>query len=255
MEIDKRKKTVLRTVILVVVILAAAGVILLALRLFHRGVDTSKGLERLKEMESVDVTAVDQKIQELEAAERAADEEWASRSANEKFANSLVLGDSIAQGLYEYGVLDSSHVLAERGAGLVNGGGELAASQIAQAKSLAPQALFLSYGMNDMNVTDQESFLAAYRQALEDLKESLPDTAIYVNSILPVQQDTAAEQPAYANIPQYNEGLKSLCDELGITFIDNTDLVKEEYYADDGIHMAPAYYTEWVNRMAEVAGL
>lgn len=255
MEIDKRKKTVLRAVILVVVILAAAGVILLASGLLNRGVDTSKGMERLKKMESVDVSAVDQKIQELEAAEKAADEEWASRSANEKFANSLVLGDSIAQGLYEYGVLDQSHVLAERGAGVVNGGGELASGQMAQAKALVPQALFLSYGMNDMKVTDQDSFLKAYREDLEDLKQSLPDTDIYVNSILPVQQDTVAQQPVYANIPQYNEGLKHLCDELEITFIDNTDLVKEEYYADDGIHMAPAYYTEWVNRMAEVAGL
>ena len=38
-------------------------------------------------------------------------------------------------------------------------------------------------------------------------------------------------------------------------FIDNTDLVKEEYYSEDGIHMAPDYYTEWVDHMAEVAKL
>ena len=144
---------------------------------------------------------------------------------------------------------------AERGAGVVNGEGKMAASQIAQAKSLVPQTLFLAYGMNDMKVTDQESFLAAYRGILEDLKQSLPDTDIYVNCILPVRQQTAEAEPAYSNISQYNEGLKSLCEELKVTFIDNADLVKEEYYADDGIHMAPAYYTEWVNRMAEVAGL
>ena len=36
-----------------------------------------------------------------------------------------------------------------------------------------------------------------------------------------------------------------------MTFIDNTDLVKQEYYADDGIHMSPSYYTKWVDHMAE----
>ena len=80
---------------------------------------------------------------------------------------------------------------------------------------------------------------ASYKEQMDELEE----------------QQTAEAEPAYANISQYNEGLKSLCEELKVTFIDNADLVKEEYYADDGIHMAPAYYTEWVNRMAEVAGL
>jgi len=106
MEIDKRRKTVLRTVILVAVVLAAAGIILLIFRLADTKVDTGKGLERLAALEKTDVASVEQKIQELEAAERAADPQGFSQTANEKFANALVLGDSIAQGLYEYNVLD-----------------------------------------------------------------------------------------------------------------------------------------------------
>ena len=49
--------------------------------------------------------------------------------------------------------------------------------------------------------------------------------------------------------------LKKLCNKEKVTFIDNTDLVKQEYYADDGIHMSPSYYTKWVDHMAEAAGL
>ena len=49
--------------------------------------------------------------------------------------------------------------------------------------------------------------------------------------------------------------LKALCEKEDVTFIDNGSLVKEEYYTEDGIHMQPDYYTEWVNHMAEVAGL
>ena len=255
MEVHKRKPLVFRTAILAAAILAAAGVALLTVRLTEQKPDTDEGLKRLQSLEKADVVRVDQKIQELEAAERAADEAWANRTPNEKFANALVLGDSITQGLSEYGVLDAGRVLAQRGAGVVNGNGEEMRNQTARAKSLAPQVLFLAYGMNDMKVTDQASFLKAYREMLEDLKASLPATKICVNSILPVRQQTAQANPAYANIPQYNEGLRALCEELEILFIDNTDLVKEEYYAGDGIHMSPSYYTDWVNRMAEVAGL
>ncbi|HJB87733.1 MAG TPA: SGNH/GDSL hydrolase family protein [Candidatus Dorea faecigallinarum] len=255
MKIDRRKQAAIRVVVPAAGILLIVGIILLVVWLMNQKVDTSEGLKRLAKMEETDVIEVDKKIQELEAEERESDEEWANRPPSEKFANAVVLGDSIAQGLSAYEVLNTSQVLAEKGAGVVNGNGDLMRSQVEQAKSLAPQVIFLSYGMNDMMVTDQQSFLDAYRQVLEDLKSSLPDTAIYVNSILPVQQAKAEAEPPYANIPQYNEGLEALCEELEITFIDNTDLVKEEYYSQDGVHMAPEFYTEWVNRMVEVAGL
>ena len=59
MEIDKRRKTVLRTVILVAVVLAAAGIILLIFRLADTKVDTGKGLERLAALEKTDVASVE----------------------------------------------------------------------------------------------------------------------------------------------------------------------------------------------------
>ena len=46
-----------------------------------------------------------------------------------------------------------------------------------------------------------------------------------------------------------------LCEEEGVTFIDNQSLVKDEYYTEDGIHMTSDYYGEWVNHMAEAAKL
>ena len=62
-------------------------------------------------------------------------------------------------------------------------------------------------------------------------------------------------RPLFANVPKFNQKLKKLCKKEKVIFIDNTDLVKQEYYADDGIHMSPSYYTKWVDHMAEAAGL
>lgn len=117
--------------------------------------------------------------------------------------------------------------------------------------------LFLAYGMNDIKAArgNAKAFAKAYKAVLERLKESLPDTRIYVNSILPVRQSVIDENEWYGNIGEYNKKLEALCEKEDVTFIDNGSLVKEEYYTEDGIHMQPDYYTEWVNHMAEVADL
>ena len=96
--------------------------------------------------------------------------------------------------------------------------------------------LFLAYGLNDIKAAsgDAQLFGAAYRRVLEELKESLPDTKIYVNSILPVTKEVVEEDGLYGNIPDYNRKLMD---------------------TEDGIHMASEYYGEWVNHMAEAAEL
>lgn len=111
--------------------------------------------------------------------------------------------------------------------------------------------------MNDVGAQngDADGFIKAYRPVIRDLKKSLPDTKIYVNSILPTAQIAIDQNSVYAKIPEFNQKLKKLCEKEKVTFIDNTELVKQEYYAGDGIHMSTGYYKEWVNHMAEVAEL
>ena len=71
--------------------------------------------------------------------------------------------------------------------------------------------------------------------------------------LFPAQKEE--EEPVYAKIPDYNNALKAMCDEEGITFIDNTEIVKDEYYEQDGEHMKAEYYPIWAEHMAEVAGI
>ena len=208
-------------------------------------------------MDEMDVSKADKKIKELETQERETEQDAEEQPASEKFADCLVLGDSITQGLYEYGVLDQANVQADRGAGVSAGDNEKLADHIARAKEMKPSVLFLSYGMNDVGAQNGEAdgFIKAYRPVIRDLKKSLPDTKIYVNSILPTAQIAIDQNSVYAKIPEFNQKLKKLCEKEKVTFIDNTELVKQEYYAGDGIHMSTGYYKEWVNHMAEVAEL
>ena len=130
-------------------------------------------------------------------------------------------------------------------------------NHVSKAIEIGPQVLFLAYGLNDIKAASGDAgiFISAYRHVIDELKEKLPDTKIYVNSILPVTQEVVDENELYGNISKYNKKLMELCEEEGVTFIDNGSLVKDEYYTEDGIHMTSDYYGEWVNHMAEVAEL
>ena len=56
-------------------------------------------------------------------------------------------------------------------------------------------------------------------------------------------------------IPQFNEVLRQLCEEEGVTFIDNSELLSDELYEQDGIHFRPEYHRKWAIHMIQVAGL
>ena len=63
------------------------------------------------------------------------------------------------------------------------------------------------------------------------------------------------ESPVYGSLDTFNQTLRELAEEEGVTFIDNTEIVKEEYYEPDGVHMTSEIYPLWLVSMAEVAGL
>lgn len=256
-ETVKEKDQVLRIAVILAVIVFVVGVIIVAVRLSNPQKDTTKGTKILAAMDQADVSKVNKKIKKLEDEERKAQQEADDRPASEKFADTLVIGDSITQGLYQYGVLDQANVQADRGTGVSDGDNDKLAEHIAKAKEMKPSALFLAYGMNDIGTLngDADRFVKAYKTVIKDLKKALPDTKIYVNSVLPAAQSAIDQNAVYEKVPEFNEKLKKLCEKEDVTFIDNTNLVKQEYYASDGIHMSPAYYKEWVNHMAEVAEL
>ncbi len=117
--------------------------------------------------------------------------------------------------------------------------------------------IFLSYGMNDIISTRGDSglFKEQYAKVIDELKEKLPSSRIFVNSIFPVQQQEIDREPVFQHLSEYNEMLATLCDEEQITFIDNTSLVKTEYYEEDGVHFTSEFYPLWAGHMAEVAAL
>ena len=247
--INKRKKRLLligacAAVLILLVILAAWGI----RQLVTPKVDIEQGLSYIRAAESEDITTIEQKINQLERQDGGED----SRSYKEKFASSIVMGDSIAEGFSEYDVLNASSVVSKIGVHLY----ELE-EQVQQAADLNPQVIFLALGMNDVIATagDTDQFLEQYEAVVAQLREAVPNAHIYVNSIFPVQDSAIEKEPELAQISEYNTVLRQMCDDLQLGFIDNTDLVQDQYYEEDGVHFKAEFYPLWADRMAEVAAL
>ena len=244
----KRKRLLLigacALVLILLVILAVQGI----RRLTSPRVDTEQGVEYIKAAESEDIATIEQKISQLEQQDGGED----ARSYKEKFASSVVMGDSITEGFSEYDVLNASSVVSKIGVHL----NELD-EQVQQVKELDPQVIFLAYGMNDVISTagDTDQFLEEYETLVDQLREEVPNAHIYVNSIFPVTDSAVKKEPELAQISEYNTALKGMCDEMQVGFIDNTELVEDQYYEEDGVQFKAEFYPIWAERMAEVAAL
>lgn len=225
-------------------------------------VDTSKGLKYIKQAEKADATKIEAKMQKLEdkdaadkknaADAKAVTDQNTNRNYKAIFANSVIMGDSISEAFSQFDILNASSVVAKIGVEL----SELD-EEVVKVKKLNPQIIFLAYGVNDIIATrdNTDEFAKEYGALLDKLHEKLPDTKIFVNSIFPVQQKAMDKEPPLKKIPDYNKALRALCDKKQIAFIDNTDLVSDKYYEQDGMHFKVDFYPYWLNRMAEVAAL
>lgn len=239
----KRKKMLLGISAVIVVITIIICVALS--RLAVGNVDTKKGLAQLKKLEKTDIA-------EAEAAIEALEKEEQDRPLKEKFTSAVIIGDSRVRGFTEYEVLEASSVAAKVGAKLTD-----SEDLIDTAVNLKPSAVFIAYGLNDITDVDgdMELFKKRYLEFIDILREHLPETKIYIDSILPVQSRLLEEKPEYKDIDACNEVLKELCEEEKLTFVDASDLMKDEYFEPDGEHITSEFYPLWGNRMAEVAGI
>ncbi len=257
---DNKKK---RNIVIAGMVFAGAlFVIIMAVEgigsLTSKKVDITEGLQIIERAEAAEVTAIEKKIQNLEEQDKKEAEAETetetedTRSIKEIFTSAVVMGDSITAGFSEYDILNASSVVAEIGAGL-----EGAEDQIGKLKELNPQVVFLSYGMNDMLSTqgDTDTFIDHYKAMIKELQKEVPNTKIFINSIFPVSAQEMEREPVFQQVDLYNEALREMCDKQQIAYVDNTELVSDRYYEEDGIHFKPDFYPVWAKRMAEVASL
>ncbi len=204
------------------------------------------------------VTTIEAQIKRLENAEEKGtfdvNKTLSADQYRKIFSTSAILGDSITEGLVDYGWLGSEQVFCKIGASIING-----EDLFSTAAKTYPGFAFFAFGMNDMGNYggNVDNFIAKYEALLKDFKKTSPDTIIMINGISPPTQSAIAANSSLKNYKKFNNALKKMCKDMHFTYIDNTYIIEEhpEFYAGDGIHVTSEYYPYWMNNMILKAGL
>ena len=218
---------------------------------FTRQHDTTEGLEILQQLENADISAIENRIATLEGR-HVAGGQGGELSLKDFFTGIVVMGDSIAEGLVAYDILNPSSVVASIGGRVGNLDGELI-----RLRELNPSIVFLSYGLNDILLENMsvETFIESYGELVGQIQGILPDTRIIINAVFPVRVDVLATHPSLERVADFNVALREFAHSRQITFVDSTDLANETFYEEDGIHFLPDFYRYWADDMREVIDL
>ena len=159
------------------------------------------------------------------------------------FDGIVIVGDSRTESFVEYGFLPESVVEAKKGANL-----KYADEVIPDVVARQSEAIIFTYGINDVtgNWISAEPFIERYKEIIEEYKRQLPNTDIFVCSIIPVKQQAIDDEPTLLELPSYAAAVEKMCEEEGYVFIDCDGLYDySEYYEDEGMHFKPPMYPIW----------
>ena len=174
-----------------------------------------------------------------------------SNDYKEVFKEDLFLGDSITDSLSFYEFIDESHVVAKFG--LTS---KKAKDEIEGIVKVNPKNIFIMFGMNDiLTGEDSNQFANKYAELIHDIKEKLPDSNIYIQSILLVDPKVKNKKPLLTNenIEDFNQALMDMTKDENIEYLnirtileDNGDLLEP-----DGIHVKYKFYELWLDYLIE----
>jgi lysophospholipase L1-like esterase len=155
----------------------------------------------------------------------------------------LFLGDSITEGA-PLSTMFPGLNLRNQGIGWDTSEGVLA--RLNQVTRHTPERIFLLIGTNDTNYTDDPSRIAGNIETIATrLREQLPDTELYVVSVLP------RNAPNNDIIPAVNDQVKAAAEESGFVFLDlasamrapNGEMITALSY--DNLHLNVQGYAVW----------
>ena len=241
---DRRNKQFVHiSVVLVFVLLLAIMLIEMISSLARQPFDVTEGLEVLHQLENADISRIETRIAELEGQNGEAGS-TEMLSLREFFAGIVVMGDSIADGLLAYDVLNPSSVVSTLGIRVTGLELEMEVNRLVE---LNPRIVFLSYGANDVlaGYVTTYRFVEAYEGLINEIQNALPDTTILINGILPLRHDVIGS----AVVADFNLALSDLAYRRQIAFWDHSGLVWDELYQIDGIHFVPEFYERWAESM------
>jgi lysophospholipase L1-like esterase len=163
--------------------------------------------------------------------------------------NSIVfLGDSITESANWGELLQNPRAINR---GIASDTTEGVLGRIDQIYALEPSSVFLMIGINDLNFgIDIETIIANYDRIFDGLDQHLPNSKIYLQSVLPVNKDWVKSK-VNKSVPRLNKLLLDRAQSRGYQYIDIFSLFTDDTghlkssLSNDGIHLLGQGYTIW----------
>ena len=178
------------------------------------------------------------------------------------FDDAAFLGDSLTVGFVDYEInVGDAQILGYEGASpnqIANratmANGEVALDVLSGAQ---PKKLYVLMGANALayRTDNDEGFLSYYGMMLDELKAALPNTTIFVQSILPVRADAVTDLPGLTpeRVASINTSLQRMAAEKGCYYLalnealtDESGYLNASYAEQDGLHLTVSGYNIWV---------
>ena len=118
-----------------------------------------------------------------------------------------------------------------------------------------PKQVVIFTGLNDCNhYTEIADYRRDYVTMLQQLKASIPGVNIIVSSLLAPSDALGQVRADLVRAPQFDQELRSICQENDVTYVDSTWIVRQKNYLDDGIHMNRTFYRVWFRYLKALLG-
>lgn len=213
-----------------------------------------KNIETLASYDFSDVASVEDALNQNDGSSGISEFQKEVNKYNKLFKNSVIVGDSLTEGISAYGYLGEDRVFSKIGGSIMKNG-----DMFDLAAKTYPKYAFFSFGMNDIGMFsgDYDKFIEEYTSLLKKFQKTSPKTKIYINSISTPSDTAISNEPILKNYKDFNKAIKKMCKKMKLEYIDTTQLFKEhpDLYAGDGIHANPSYYPLWLDLMIKKAGI
>ncbi len=241
--------------------------------IFHSDIVDKKGIEIVHQMLAVKVSDAEKRIDEEAKVHEASGiikaksrrfnlpekiEKWNNQLSNniipavtkeeqaafqEFFSDTVFFGDSMTQAIGEYGLINSSRIVYKRSAYI-----EKLRDNISTVMQMYPKRIIIFTGLNDCSYyfNRVESYLADYKNMIQDIKKELPEVEIVICSLLPPNDALAASREDLAASEVFDTPLIELCKKEKWIYIDTKWMVRQPLYLDDGIHFDSSFYVVYM---------
>ena len=123
--------------------------------------------------------------------------------------------------------------------------------RVSSVQVLTPKKVFVMGGINGLNNYNMAMSVSSYADLLDALEKALPDTKIYIQSLLPLTHSKAKSlRCSNTTIEAFNRNIQTLAQKRGHEYINLFPLYLKDGELDpaitvEGLHLKPEGYAPW----------